>query len=192
MKVSDIINTVNTLLSLNLPACLFSDGAVEEEVNAVVDTNFTLGLLVNCVNYCVSDLALDYCTNVARGTVTAVDGFVDTSSLEHPLLEILQLTDQNGCHVKYRYTEGGILCKSNGILDITYTCQYPEVTYHGNITLSNPKIDTRVLSYGVAAEYCLLTSDYETMSIWDKRYRDVLQSAVRKNSEKRMPKRRWI
>ena len=54
------------------------------------------------------------------------------------------------------------------------------------------RVPARVLAYGAACEYCIISGMTDEAVLWDKRFKDALGIAALKKSEKRVPKRRWL
>ena len=59
------------------------------------------------------------------------------------------------------------------------------------VKIGNSKVDERLVAYGAIAEYMFLTGMYDEASMWDKRYKDLIQTTLYPNRSIRIPQRRW-
>ena len=50
----------------------------------------------------------------------------------------------------------------------------------------------RLVSYGMASEYCMATGLFEEASVWDKKYKEGIESAYRTRPCERIRSRRWV
>lgn len=191
MKVSQIIYTAKKLLNLSIADSIF-DNSDKNTTDYEIASSQPLKTLLDCVNYVLDDIACDYAPNVQKSVVVAVDGFINLSQQNIPLLEVLKLSDASGRAVRFRYTANGLLTDRDGRFNLMYTARYPVAGFYDEVAVANAKIDIRIVAYGVAAEYCLLTGDYENMVIWDGRYKNCLASAHNTKYEKTVKERRWL
>lgn len=190
MKIKDIIKNVDRMLSLKLPAVLFDENANSAELQNELNTD-GVRKLVDCCNFVLDELQSDYAPLYKTQSVTVNNYCLDYSQLNCTLCEVYSLKDEGGNNVNYYYGEDGIVTNANGKMNITYSVKASDKGFSDNVEVGLTAIGARTLAYGVAAEYCLLNADYDEMTIWDNRYKSALQIALRKKSEKRIPKRKW-
>lgn len=191
MKVKNIVNIVNKLLSLNIATELIEcnkDGSTQSAVNS----DKQLSLVIDCINYTIDQLACQCAPNTYYQEVIAEGGKISYEQLKYPPLEVMSLTDSFGTNVPFRYVVGGIAVECNGRMGITYSTPYDKVDLWTDINLSNNKLTERAIAYGACAEYCLLTADYSMAQMWQDRYNQAVEIASYKRSEKRIKGRRWL
>lgn len=191
MLARDIITTAATYLQQKLPEACY-DSSYTARLNTELANNSTLKHLMLCLDNVLSEIACDYIPNIKRATVQAKDGIIDTSQLTGTVLEVLRLTDDSGNNIVYRYVVGGLLVQCQGQMQLLYSTTFGQVKYLDSINLPVGKVDCRVLAYGVASEYCLMMGDYDTMTMWDARFRNSLMSLNKKTPVYMPNNRRWI
>ncbi len=186
MKIAEIIKMCAELYGADIPERFFNS-----EYAAEAEKDDTVKAFVTCCNLVLDDLYCDYVTDIKTGKLSASDGFACFSVLEFPVNRVLSLTDKSGGRVRYRYCNGGLKVNADGELTVVYAARAPKAGFTDELPLADVRVNERIFAYGVTAEYCLLSGDYDGAAIWDKRYKDALAAAMVKRSEMRLPRRGW-
>ncbi len=148
----------------------------------------TLSQLIRCAFLAAGQIAAEYYPLIAVETVTTDNGAIKPESLKNRLIEVRRIT-QNKQPVKFKEYPSAIRTVG-GKVEIEYSYLPGEMTLNGETGFGD-KIGARIIAYGTAAEYCLVTGLFEEASIWEKRFKDSLQSVQRKKSEVLIKPRIW-
>ena len=189
MKISQIIQTVDKFLGLELPRVLFEPNGEEVLLQQEINTA-TVETLVHCCNTVCDELAHNYAPLYRQKTVVSKNGIVSFDQFEN-LIEIFSLKDGDGKDVGFLYGASGLLCKKDGEFTSIYSTRPTYVDYFGEVVCGLPAIEERIFAYGVCAEYCLRKGMYDDMSIWDSRFKSALAVATRKKTPLNLKQRSW-
>lgn len=192
MEVKEILKLACIFLSKE---DLLEDEYFLEEVDETyVEDEFRqkeIDKLLNCLNLIYDEIAKDYIPLIYEQNIEFEDGKFFYSNLEKRIFDIYSLKSQSGRNLKYKIFPMYIFSPSkSGIL--TYSYQPEKLTLEGKIDFFDTKIPERVFAYGVAMEYSFIVSLSDEASIWEKRFKDSLLTAMRKKSVITMPSRRWF
>lgn len=190
MQLKEIVELAAVLLGLQttLDCGAFALTAEESQIKQIIDANDDLKLLVRCANLVYKEVACDYLPLSTSETVFTEDGTVEYGSLSRQLLEVESITDEKGSKIKFNCF-ASCLSTSKGKVTITYNYVPRSAEFFDTLDYSNNKISDRILAYGTAAEFCLISGQGQDAVVWDKRYKDALVIACRKRGEIRMPAR---
>lgn len=164
---------------------------LENYFNGVTSNANRVGeVLLQCYNVVENELALDYLPLTAEEEVYTLTGAVEFSAFSRRAVRILSVTDENGEKVKYRMFAQYLKAQA-GDLKITYIYEPNEKTIEDECECA-PAVSTRMLAYGMAAEYCLRMGMYEEADVWSKKYKDAIEAAYKATPCKRVSSRRWV
>ena len=80
-----------------------------------------------------------------------------------------------------------------GVVEVEFAYQPGQVSsINETIDFSNYKLNERVLSYGVVAEYNFLYANYDDATIWDNRFKNSLSNLIRPRREIKIKQRLWV
>ena len=191
MTVKEILYKADLLLDANLPQVFFqgqsSDSAVIEQAN----DHALLQKLVKCVNLVCDEIATEYFPVVQTQTVKVADGQIDFAQFDSKVQGIDSVKDERGKNVNFCYTQHGIgnlPCKQ---ASVRYRVAYQWTDFWGEVYFGSPQVTSRVVAYGVVAQYYLLCGNYDQAKSWSARFYVSLHDSKR-NGEIVMPKRRWL
>ena len=187
MTLKEIIIDTATLLSLDGVLSLPEMGGNTQSNQSQND----LSLLKKCVNLTINEIAGDYIPLNFIESVLISDQKIPYTALKKPAQKIKSIKDGQGanCYFKvypsYIYTD----CKGECHIEYSYIPANLE-DLNGSVEV-NPKATSRLIAYGTAREYCLITSMYEQAKTWDERYKDGLQNIAKASTVLKIPKRLW-
>ncbi len=189
MKVKDIIELACVFTNKQdlLETSLFD----QTKPAPTTDEQKEIDLFTRCLNLIIGEISCDYIPLVITEEIEVKNGVFEFENLSKIAVEILSIKDKSGNLVKakiypaYTYLD-------NGKYTIEYSYVPDLLSFEDDVPSFYCRLHERVFAYGVAMEYCLLCSLYDEMQIWQTRFKDSLQIAMQKRSEKRLPKRRWF
>jgi hypothetical protein len=171
------------------------------KVKEIVDiASFYLGLdeddaearaaLLRCANLVLNEIVCDYFPLRGETAAASVNGVVRFDALAERVLEIVSV-ESNGVRVKFKCFPGYLKAECSGTVKVNFS-YVPEDRGENDDADVPEKIAPRLTAYGAAAEYCLLRGMFEEAVIWEKRFRDSLAAALKKQREIRIPARAWL
>ena len=113
---------------------------------------------------------------------------LEFSSFAKQPIEIYSIKDRFGRNVNYKIFDGYIFVCGKEV-EVIYSTTPEELTFEGEFNSSLPE---RLFAYGIAREYFFLNGQYDDANIWEGRFKGALQILLRRKSEVKTPRRRWI
>ena len=190
MTVQKIVALCKDLLQYDFDQELFLEGVSIEYVRQAQKSNKNFGLLVKCVGLCEMELACDYFPLKAKQEFLTNSAKI--SEFNNPLHEVVKVYNSFGEEVKFVSNVDGIVADTKGSIVVHYTYRPTAKGYFDSLERGNPKMDERLFAYGTIAEFMFLSGMYDDATIWDKRYKDLIQVALYANKSLKIPERRWI
>lgn len=187
MKIKEIIQLADAFLQTELPPALFNKSALDEELMAALSVK-PLSLLLSCVNLTLSEAAAEYLPLVSRQKVTVLEGKIPYSAFEKDIVTLLRVMDKGGNRLRYRYRPDYIEVDNMGECDAVYSYRPSYKGFLEEAEKGSSALTARIVAYGAAAEYCLITGRYEEAVTWDKRYKEGLANCC-KNKNSRVASR---
>jgi hypothetical protein len=148
-----------------------------------------LQLLLRCFRLVCAEVAAEYAPLRAVETVRSESGTIEYAALGKSVLEILSVESGGRKFPFAAYPSHFTAAVGDNV--VTYYYMPPALRLPDALDYETAKVGAGTLAYGVAAEFCLVRSDFEQSQMWDKRYRDGLQAACRRRKEIRLPPRGW-
>lgn len=165
-----------------------------DDVYAYVNTGNTVGeekanLLLTCFNLVESELALNYIPLIKEETVTGKKIYYTT--LSSSAVHIKSVKDKNGNKIPYQLFATYLQVEEEGEVCIVYSYTPAE---KGINQVSDYQFGAAeaIFAYGIAATYCMSMGLFEEASIWDKKYKEEIESAKGISVCDRLPSRRWV
>ena len=145
--------------------------------------------LLTCFNLVENELALDYFTLKKTDIMMTTNGRVKFSDLTYAPVHIIDVT--NAENQSYEFSlYADYLQTVSGSVKVTYSYTPNKKTIDETSDFSL-EVSTRLMSYGVAAEYALMIGAFEEAALWDKKYKDAISVLYKKDKCGRMTARRW-
>ncbi|MBP3345303.1 MAG: hypothetical protein J6K97_03780 [Clostridia bacterium] len=158
------------------------NGSLTEEEQCEIDG------LVKSFNLIVEEIASQYQPIMQTEKFIVKNFKLEFSTFSKPVCEIYSIKDKFGRNVNYKIFDGYIFVCGKEV-DVIYS------TYPQTLSLEDEidfKLPERIFAYGVAREYFFANNLYEDANMWEERFKGALSIMLRRKSEVRMPRRRWI
>ncbi len=147
-------------------------------------------ILLRCYNIVENEVALDYLPLTAEETVVCDTGALPYTAFLRTPVSILSVTDEYGNKLPYTAFPEYLRTRA-GTSVITYSYS-PETKRLSDPSEYAARVPERLLSYGVACEYCLISGQYDEALVWDKKYKDALLCAHASTRPRVIRSRRWV
>ena len=182
MKVKDILlKAASQMGILDRVKGAYDNGTAndDEEVQA----------LLKCFHLIENEVALDYIPLRAEDTLLSPSCTAKFSELSLKPARIISVTDEWDNPLKFKIFPD-FLKTNAGKIKILYSYLPTEKDVFGESDFQL-LLSERALSFGVCAEYCLLSGLYEQAEIWKNKYKDALKAAMRSQKSRVLSSRRW-
>lgn len=151
-----------------------------------------LKTLLRCYNLVENEVAIDYFPPKREESVLPVNGAVAFSSLSRIPVEICRVRNAEGEDVRFELHPSSLLLpEGTGAVTITYAYSPVNKGYADECEFQG-KVSARLLSFGVAGEFCLTSARYSEAAIWQKRFQDALRAADYHKRRITVRARRWV
>lgn len=190
---------VKSILKL---ACVFLDrrdllldeiflDEIPQDYVADDDRHDTITQLLLCLNLTIGEITRDYIPLYHCQRIVFEEDKFEYAKLEKVILDVFKLTNKNGRKIKYKMFPT-YLSASVSEAELTYSYEPENFSFEDQIDWFGSRVPMRVLAYGVAMEFCFLSSLSTEALIWEERFKTSLLAIVRKKSGITLPSRRWI
>lgn len=193
MKIYDAVYTAAVFLQLDT----LCDGLLNEELDksnpsAVLgeEAMRELDLLMRCCNLVLHELAEGDFPLRAQSTLTAKNGKIAYAQLPHKAVDICTVK-KDGKNVPFREFYDGITVPFSGACEVTYTFAPPVLTLADSSPYVGSKPSARLVAYGIAREYCLISGMTDDASMWDSRFVACGETQAHTRKERRVRARVW-
>lgn len=197
MKISDIVRIAAVLLAaedvierLDNPDAVTAGGDGDGADGGGSGAERELNLLTRCANLAVSAAASDYLPVVKERTVTASGNEIEYSQIDSSVIDVLGV-QRGGVNAAFKMRADRLVIDGAGEYGIRYSVLPENSGLDGVIVYAHNKISPRVLAYGTACEYCIISGAFDEAAMWDRRFKDALQTAVRNKGEMKVKRRAW-
>lgn len=190
MLVSDVIKTALAFLDRQDAADKITAGtyASDEEVSRLVTA------LLHCFNAVEDELARGYFKLSYEEALPAVNGKMYYTLFSKTPYKILSMK-RDGEDAEFREYK---ICPEYieaeaGVYIVSYLFSPSKKTLEDSSDFPGYPIGERMLAYGIAAEYCLISGDLEASESWESRYRaEIERFRPREKADGVLPARYWI
>ena len=189
MLAKNVIKYVANYLNLNN---ILNSVLLDGENELTKQDEAEINTLLCCLNLVINQVATEYINLKNTIKISSISGKIYYSSLSNNVVvDVLKVT-KNGVPIKFEVCADHIKTES-GDLEVEFVYQPSSCSsVLSNIDFENFKINERVLSYGVVAEYCFLNGNYDDAAIWDNRFKNSLSNLNRARREIKIKQRLWI
>ena len=173
MTVRDVLINTGILIGRADIVDYFGEQAISGE-----ETYQDIMFLLKIINLVINELSTTYLPLTTRQYVYFYSGCYPYNELENKAIKIVNIFDNQGNKVDFiEETEEIKLVDNESDLELIVEYQYVpnEYTEESEIGYKEKDIPSRVIAYGVAAEYCISQSLFEEAVMHHKRYMTALQ-----------------
>lgn len=150
-----------------------------------------IGRLTRCANLVLSETAADYMPLKTREEIYCRDGEMMFTELKKPVVDVFSVSSSAGVTVPFKQYFDRLILPKEGSYTVEYGYAPDKLALDDPLPYSE-RVSARVLAYGTACEYCIISGMTDEAVLWDKRYKDAMHlSAIQKN-ERRVARRRWL
>ncbi|MBE7081825.1 MAG: hypothetical protein E7372_04630 [Clostridiales bacterium] len=173
MTARDVL--INTGILIGRPDIVSYFG---EQINVGEETYEDIQFLLKIIGLVISELSTTYFPLISKQFVTFNGGILSYDELYKKVVKIIKVYDQEGKNFDFiDETEEILLKDNNSDVELFVEYQYlpEEYTDESEIDYQERDIPTRVIAYGVAAEYCISQGKFDEAVMHHKRYMSALQ-----------------
>lgn len=182
MTIKDAVYYSAMFLQLDETCQVLENGETDDETDR----------LLRLANLVASEIASEYYPLKSSVKLTTNDNAeIMLSDFPCNVVDIYSAVNTDGISVGIKQYHDRIILPKKGEYEIVYSFVMPTLTLDSEIPFPS-KIGARVLAYGIACEYCLISSMADEGALWDKRYKDALENGTTPKREMRVKRRRWI
>ena len=152
-----------------------------------------LSSLLRCYNLVENEIALDYFPLKHEECVAVEGAAVEYSALSFAPVAVHTVTGKNG-RLAFEMRPARLLLpdlRGEEEVTVSYSYSPAEKEWDGECEFGE-NISARLLSFGVACEFCLTHGQYAEAATWEKRYREALRAASTPRRSLAVRSRRWI
>ena len=191
MTVKEILYKADLLLDTGINQELFLGDATNQYLKEQADADAVLQKLVKCVNLVCDEIATEYFPIVQTQTVAVENGEVDFSAFDNKVQGVVSVKDEWGKRVDFCYAQHGLTNLYCNKASVRYRVAYQWTDFWGEVSFGSPQVTSRIVAYGVVAQYYFLCGNYDQAKSWSARFYLSLAESKR-GGERIMPKRRWL
>ena len=149
--------------------------------------------LLRCYNLVENEVALDYFPLKREEKVCVRGGMIPFARLDYAPVTVLAV-EEDGKPLSFELRPARILLpKSDGERRVTVVYSYsPKEKRFCDKSEFGGRISCRLLSFGVACEFCLTSGQYAEAATWEKKYREALRAANVLRKRLSVRSRRWV
>ncbi len=160
-----------------------ADGMGENELRE-------LGLLVRCGNLILHELSESAFPLVAKERVTVRDGRIGYEDLSRKALDV-RAVESGGKRVPFTAYYDCVTVPIGGECEVVYTFVSPDLTAWDSAPYAGGKPSARLVAYGIAREYCLISGMAEEAVTWDGRFVACVAEESASGRDRRIRARVW-
>ncbi len=150
--------------------------------------------LLRCYNLVENEIALDYFPLKNEETLTVYGGVIPYAQLSYAPVTVFSVKDLCGRPIDFEVRPANVFLpagKEEQTVTLAYSYSPKEKSFTDD-TEFRGKISGRLLSFGVAYEFCLSCGQYAEAATWEKKYREALRAANILRRRLSVRSRRWI
>lgn len=164
---------------------------VAQAENCAVEPAGELASLLRCYNLVENEIALDYFPLRRGETLSPEGGEISYAKFAYAPVEILEVKGESGLPLSFAMRPSAVLVPKNAErVNVFYTYS-PKEKEWGDESEFAGKISARLMSFGVACEFCLTNGQYAEAAMWEKKFREALRAANAPMRKLSVRSRRW-
>ncbi len=187
MLVSDVVKTALCLVGRKDAADAIDGGTYAQSTSL----SHAVNAMLHCFNAVEDELARSFFPLEREEQYITIDGKVNFSSFDFSPIKIVSVYC-DGKKVAFKIFPEYL--EAEGIrITVRYMYCPVKKTISDESDYSGYPVGERLMSYGAAAEYCLIEGAFEDSENWEKRYRDeIARHRPYEKAEGYIPARKWV
>lgn len=169
-NVSELIKKTMRLIGRFSTAETYGEGDLSDEENSLVKN------LLYCFNAVADELTRHYFPVVQEQSFTVSSGKVYFTKFSYNPAKIISVTDSSGSRVKYERFYDRIETEADYVT-VKYCALHSSKEEDDESGLDSRMGDV-LITYGMAAEYCLINGECALAELWENRYRAELDRTL--------------
>ncbi len=188
LNVKNIIKSASTMLGIDELLDMSNVDNLDENSKKLLD------ILLYCFNEVYQELCCDYFPLVIEEKVNLNENCFYFDDLDKDISRLYTITDTNRNILKYEvYSKYVRLNESTKEIIVRYS-YLPNLAQSVNdeVECSDLGVTERMVALGVVSEFCLIRGKLNEASIYDRRYKDCIESAKIPTKRMYLKSRLWM
>lgn len=185
MKIKEIVKLSALLLGREDIVKYIDEG---ESAQTGKDTSSAVERLTALTNLVISELSTSFVPITTKEFVQAIDGKIYFNKFNKTPLKIVAVFDANDNKIDFEQYPEYIL--SRNAYSVLYEYLPEQKTIEQDCPYEERIVPSRVLSYGVASEFCITEGEFEQAVMWHKRYVQSIENILLPKN-RQTKNRRW-
>ena len=165
--------------------------SIENKTEPDDDTEKEINLLVRCANLVLGEIVGCYLPLKKTEKVISDDGYVFYDELSKPIIDVYSVKNSSGEKIRFYEYFDRVKVGEVGEFEIEYSYSLNSLLLDDDLPFKSERISERIIAYGIACEYCIISGMVTEASIWQKRYYDAL-NGLNSKREKTIKPRGWV
>lgn len=182
--------TVKEVLKMSATTLDFLQEYEEGLTGASLEGQEKVNLLLHAFNLVENELALNYFPLTYEEVWETGVGTILFSKFQKKVIRILKVQDALGNDVDFSLFPTYLKTQPGKVV-VRYNYQPKEkkITDSCEFELY---VSARLMSYGINSAFCLASGLFEEANVWEKKYKQAIESAYKSAPCKRIRARRWV
>lgn len=184
----------NNTASANGNGASGNNAASDNTDNADASANDGLSedaqLIIDCVKSTVEEIADEFIPLMRVATATAVDREIVLSDLDENVNRVFSVkSGERERAFKCRYDR--LIVPQDGEYAVAFSVAPTFGTLNDDICYTHSLISTRIIAFGVARDFCIITGRTDEANVWEQRFKAALESKLSTKKFIKLKRRGW-
>lgn len=147
-------------------------------------------LIIDCVKSTVEEIADEFIPLMRVATATAVDREIVLSDLDENVNRVFSVkSGERERAFKCRYDR--LIVPQDGEYAVAFSVAPTFGTLNDDICYTHSLISTRIIAFGVARDFCIITGRTDEANVWEQRFKAALESKLSTKKFIKLKRRGW-
>lgn len=147
-------------------------------------------LIIDCVKSTVEEIADEFIPLMRVATATAVDREIVLSDLDENVNRVFSVkSGERERAFKCRYDR--LIVPQDGDYAVAFSVAPAFGTLNDDICYTHSLISTRIIAFGVARDFCIITGRTDEANVWEQRFKAALESKLSTKKFIKLKRRGW-